>query len=273
MILSGKRRSKFIAETISTICLGLYYALGFLQNPTELFDTQPADDLIHHIYAAAYSHRTAVYWVVAPLGLLSYIASRFIPDPFKTRLLNQRLDEFRDTFFKGRDAGNVSAHKVTLYKYAGWRFYRCDRWWQIGFDKRLIAVARSGHLKRNFIPSFSVSDNVKCRPGFAGTAFRSRQPIASENLPNLFPHGRKDNKPEKIESYANQTSTLPAFVKRRLRKATTMARSFLGTVVYVNNEPWGVIVIDSTLQKMTDIDDYKSKVKQLASDVSKTVGV
>jgi transcriptional regulator with GAF, ATPase, and Fis domain len=87
---------------------------------------------------------------------------------------------------------------------------------------------------------FLAPDDAENAEGVAGQAWSSDQVIIVKNLPVI----NRDSTDEKVREYAKRTFTSEAWVRKRFGRRQR-SRAICGIPVEVNNERWGVIVLDS----------------------------
>lgn len=163
--------------------------------------------------------------------------------------IEEIVDEFRDSVFADIDE-DLHYHRVTLFKAHATRLGL--RW--LGTRRRLTAVARSGHLRRESISSFAVSDNGDDAEGIAGRAF-NRPDSNWIFMERLDPPTKSDLESpegkERVLYYAKKTSVSPEWVERYLLAGKTLPASLAALVVCGEHGiPWGVVVVDSRKSRL-----------------------
>jgi hypothetical protein len=165
--------------------------------------------------------------------------------------LHGSLDNLRDYFFRGIE-GPLHHHRVTLFEWKVWSWnwrvwsIRKKRWPWSGW---LVPIVRSGHTtQRSGTRFFASRTSSEPAEGFAGLVWARNQTLVLNGLPDLHSSPSEDD----FERYARAAFATKKWLKQRLRENKRCARSFCGMPVEVNNRIWGVIVIDSDIEKLPD---------------------
>ena len=183
------------------------------------------------------------------------VSARLKP-PRTWNAIHDFLDDLQAYFFKGIE-GPVHNHRVTLFKWKRWTWNifvwsaRKKRWPWSGW---LVPVGRSGHtMQRSWTRLFASRNNPDSAEGVAGRVWVSNQTVIVNGLPDLHDNPSKND----IEKYAGGSFASKEWIEQRLRKGDRCARSFCGMPVEVNNNPWGVIVIDSQVEQLPDSSELR----------------
>jgi len=181
-------------------------------------------------------------WVTIPLLTIALgiaqIARNQIGPPWVWEHLHMLLDSFQELVF-GDEAGDLHHHRATLFKRVsfgrGWRFWDWRGW--------LVPVERSGHATRRSKSTFRAPDDADRTEGVAGAAWAGKQTIYVENLPDIS----GNPSPQELEQYANATRSTTKW----LTKHKPCSRSFCGIPFDVKGKRWGVVVLDSRNEQIT----------------------
>ncbi len=183
------------------------------------------------------------------------VSARLEP-PRTWRAVHGFLDDLRDYFFKGTE-GPLHEHRVTLLRWKKWTWnvwvwsIRKKRWPWSGW---LVPVARSGHTtQRSWTRFLAPQNHPASAEGFAGQVWASNRTLVINGLPNLHDSPSEDD----IDRYARGSFASVGWIKQRLQQKKPCARSFCGMPVEVNNELWGVIVIDSQIEELPDSSELR----------------
>lgn len=240
-MLEIERRKQFdwflgkaqILATVATVCSGA----SLKANPEEW---SVAAGLL------LWMQRNA-WWIVVSspivLGVLQWIR-RELGNPWAWETTQKLLEEFRSHVFEANGEDASDRHRVTLFRYYRWR----PLWTDLSRRKcsrQLVAVARSGHLRRNNIERFRVPDIGEDCEGIAGQAFRRSGwiivPPANAELPEITPTSSKED----IQRYSRETFVDTDYVNDRVRSKKGLSLSYAAITVRHKGKPWGVLVIDS----------------------------
>lgn len=191
--------------------------------------------------------------------LVIYLISWFIVKRVDPKLWNEVqfiLDKYQEKCF-GDDVER-DHHRVTLFQLKKRcvfiKHWSSKRWfWPYGkpgiLENFLVPVLRSAHLSKKSNACFHVPDDGEKCEGIAGAAYRSRNIIVCNDLPELARKG-SSNKAKKQLSldkkvYAESTNCCEEMIDRYLKKEKAVPRSIGATPIDVNGKIWGVIVLDS----------------------------
>lgn len=201
---------------------------------------------------------TSILWYVIATVIAGAAgwARKNIGATAKWRLVKELLDTFRDELFG--ESGGVHANRVTLFRHVGWKWAvpRCTihprphrHWcWPLQTGGWLVPVVRSAHTTQRSCTAFRAPrENPAGAEGVAGAAWAERGIIRQEELPNLLPKPPEQLAPEdeRIEEYAMKARVDVDWVRERVRRTSSCARSFYAIPVRVRGNDWGVIVVDS----------------------------
>lgn len=189
-----------------------------------------------HRWAAA---QVTLQAVALGLFALASVLRTGIGSPWVWDTIHQVITEFRDDLFADQ-RDEVDAHRVTLFQYKHW----C---WRRPFQgPHLVAVARSHHVTQQRIAVFKASD--RNREGVVGIAWARkgwvRIPEGDDPLPEI---GICCNPIDK-QAYAQQTGVSVDWLNKKFKQGRTRASSYAALCILSGGRPWGVLVVDSTLQ-------------------------
>jgi len=183
------------------------------------------------------------------------VSARLKP-PRTWKAIHDCLDDLQDYFFKGVE-GPVHNHRVTLFKWKRWTWNvfawsaRKKLWPWSGW---LVPVGRSGHTMQHSWTRLPASPkNPDSAEGIAGRVWASNETVVVNGLPDLHGNPTKQD----IEKYAAASFASEEWIEQRLEKGSRCARSFCGMPVEVNNNLWGVIVIDSQIEELPDSSELR----------------
>jgi len=132
----------------------------------------------------------------------------------------------------------------------------------------LIPVARSGHANKRCSSVFLAPDDIDYAEGIAGQTWAVGKSgnlvLPVQNLPKLT----EDTQQVDREAYAQATNVSVKWVDWRIRKNKACAQSYAGRPIEVNNELWGVLVIDSRSPTLPG----KAKIDQSTKTAAKLLG-
>lgn len=201
------------------------------------------------------------WWIIVySIGLqftLWLVKKFFLSDPKLNEAITAALDNAR-TFLIDEQYQHTDPehhHRVTLFKHTGF----CYRprpirsyWWFWGrcggkkvrhpFSGWLVPVARSGHTTKNVRSVFLAPDDAEHSEGIAGKAWSQSGPIYKNDLIELHSNSNDTN----VGRYSKACFIDPQWTRRRLNNRKPRARSYLGFKINLNDQAWGVIVVDST---------------------------
>jgi hypothetical protein len=195
----------------------------------------------------------------------AHLLKRYFGNPWAWDTVKVLLEEFRADVFRG--VPNISAHldRVTLFKKRDWRL-RC------GFlpsPDWLCSVERSGHMTRRKRVWYRGHDGGRNLTGVTGATWGEGRTIFKEKLPLLTPSALK----REIELYAKETFIDCDYIRKKLQQNRPFPRSLCGIMVEVNSKPWGVIVIDSSLETLCRQDDIEKFYQKNAKVLGKLLAV
>ena len=188
---------------------------------------------------------------------ISYSLKKYFGYPLAWDTVKVLLEEFRDDVFEGATNLTANHDRVTLFMKKDWRW----RWGIWPMRDWLCAVERTGHMTRSRRKWFRACDNGVNFEGVAGATWCTGQTILKESLTIPTDHSG-------VESYARDTFVSTDYVRRQMKKGAPLARSLCGLIVEVDNKPWGVIVIDSSLEKLVE----KERIERFYQNNAKVVG-
>jgi hypothetical protein len=150
------------------------------------------------------------------------------------------LDEFRDQVFKNETPELEQHRRVTLFRHTSvaWRFpFFC------GF---LVPVERSGTFTRKTRSTFLAPDDGERCEGVAGRAYGRGRTVSVESLPGL----QRLSSEQDVSRYAELTFMTERRVRGYTKKGKLLPRSIVAIPIEVAARPWGVLVFDSTGEKI-----------------------
>jgi hypothetical protein len=230
------------------------------------YDIPAGKDDLEYELAAFIQDQSILIIIVANVVLLtSHILKSYFGNPWAWDTVKVLLEEFRSDVFRGEN--NLSAHldRVTLFK-------KRDCRWRFGIIPSadwLCAVERSGHMTRRKRKWFRAKDDGQFLEGVAGATWGESQTIHKDGLPHLV----KGAQYIEIETYAKETFVNGSYVRKQLAKGAPIPRSLCGIIVEVNSKPWGVIVIDSSLERLARKEDIEKFYQKNAKVLGKLLGV
>jgi hypothetical protein len=185
------------------------------------------------------------FWLIPLLtiivGIVSFFKSYF-GNLSTWNTVTYLLEKYKKAIFENRDGVKNDPefyHRITLYKFVGWRWAFCVFPWH-GW---MVPVARTGHTTHTHkIPRFRVfRSNPDKAEGVAAQTYVQKRIVPVDNLPLI-----NENSTEKdIEEYATKGFVNKEWIEKRKRKQGLYSRSLLGIPIEVKSKPWGVMVIDS----------------------------
>ena len=190
------------------------------------------------------------WWLVPLLLLLAGISEgirRWIGRPLQWKSIQATLDAIDKHLFKDYLDSTSHYHRVTLFRRD--RFHPCIRLWPFYFrfawpwSGWMLPVARSSHTYQQMLSIFMAPDDPSKAEGVAGKTWAYRSRIDIVDLPDI---ASSFSEVDQQVYECNTFFPLDRYLRKNLR-----ARSFYGLPVCVDNEPWGAIVIDSSLPSLT----------------------
>lgn len=162
-----------------------------------------------------------------------------------TRALNAILKEFREEVF-GDATGQHGDHRVTLFQYRKTCWRAMWRRGTLPTGGWLVPVARPGHTSQRSYSLFRAPDNPGMLEGIVGKAWGANSKTAEVfDLPDLS-EVRNPRDCPLVKDYADKSHISERWVRRRIKKKRSLARSIMGfTVERPDGTAWGVLVLDS----------------------------
>lgn len=186
------------------------------------------------------------WWIVPILLVMAGIIEglrRYIGEPLQWKSIQAALEAIDKNVFKEYMNSTDCYHRVTLFRRDF--FHPCIRIYPFYFRLAwpwsgwMVPVARSGHTYQQMLSIFMAPDNAQKAEGVAGKAWACKATIEVHDLPDVSQNHSKEDE----NLYETRTFfPLNQYLRKQIR-----ARSFYGIPVYVDGEPWGAIVIDSSL--------------------------
>jgi hypothetical protein len=200
------------------------------------------------------------WWVPVLLYVAHALAQRLakITPSSAWKTIHSVLDKLRAQAFPKNASGPPAAHlnRVTLFQYKPFRMRFCKYPWT-GW---LVPVERSGHVTKYTDTVFRAPDSGHVE-GIAGEIWRSGQPVAKLNLPDVTEQSSDDD----VARYAENTFVTPEWVRERIREKKLLPNHIWGVTVEVKGALWGVLVFDSRskdtrdeTQLLADLEHYKT---------------
>jgi hypothetical protein len=250
LALKNRRRIHWLLTTITTAAA----SFNFFLFPVAL-KTQPNPGWPSWVRDLLGNFQQQVWWlwpVVTLLMLLAKYVDKKYCDRWGFDAVKEMLELLRERAFPdNQDPQHF--HRVTLFRYRRWRL--CLRLWP--WSGWLIPIVRSGYTTQRRKTSFlAPEDDPDKAEGIAGRTWSSGTviliPDASKNEPSLPALNKVGRKPTDIrplaDAYGKATFVTIDWTLRNMPDA----RSFMGIPVMVKGEPWGVIVVDSRDERITD---------------------
>jgi hypothetical protein len=167
-------------------------------------------------------------------AIQAWVMANLCP-PWVHETVEKILDGFRDQLFLGEVDHPVDFDKVTLF--------RCCRrsWLPWNKEKHLKLFARSGHTEAGRCVIWPVEGSKDI--GVTGRCWLTKMSPPSQNLPDLTPAAVDAD----VEKYAEESYVSAEWVRNRIQEPgrRPLPRSIYTTLIEVENQPWGVLVIDS----------------------------
>ena len=183
------------------------------------------------------------WWLVPVLGTASFLSNHGCKW-FQARYMNtavwQLLQQIHRFAFQDIQQDPVCEHRVTLFR-GTWCWSWANRSaWCWPFGHKLVIAVRSGHMTQKSKTTWSIGDRPSHCTGFAGLVWLHKKVICITNLPDVT--STTDDKI--LKQYAKKTNITFEWLKNKNPRPT--ATAYLGIPVEINNELWGVIVLDSS---------------------------
>jgi hypothetical protein len=218
--------------------------------------------------------------LVISRGVRRWATDRTTPEArLLSRLVSEELDRFRKTAFLGVPGHEPhDNNRVTIFRHDKkmWRIWpvRSFLWpWGIGrgpWSGWLVVAHRSGHVTQLRTSVFLAPDDAQAE-GVAGQAWRGGT-IRADEMPDLSAaayvsvaglaliwlrrqlkladgparHACYVELKRQVDAYATGTSVHPSDVWSRIKRKSKLPTSIVALPLHApNNEPWGVLVMDS----------------------------
>lgn len=232
---------EFLGKANFVLFTGSAITTALLEAKVEDIRSKMGVEIARHIVAL----QQICWWLVPLLLLLAGILEgirRWIGRPMQWKSVQATLDTIDKHLFKEVLDSTSHYHRVTLFRRD--RFHPCIRLWPFYFrfswpwSGWMVPVARSSHTYQQMLSIFIAPDDPLKAEGVAGRTWANRSRIDRPDLPDVSANCTEYDK----RNYEDRTFfPLKKYLRKDLR-----ARSFYGLPVYVDNEPWGAIVIDSS---------------------------
>jgi hypothetical protein len=209
---------------------------------------------------------SSIYIIVVANFILwtAHVLKNYVGNPWAWDTVKALLEEFRTDVFAGATL-NASHDRVTLFKKKDvrWRFLCCPS------NDWLCAAERTGHMTRRRRKWMRANDDGQRYEGVAGATWCLGRTVLKDQLPQLT----REAAQSEIDLYAKETFIGAAYIKKKLRAGYVFPRSLCGIIVEVNSRPWGVIVIDSSLEKLPDQAVIEAFYRKNAKTLGKLLAV
>jgi hypothetical protein len=212
-------------------------------------------------FANALSLTSSYAWICLPLLTIAVPLCNFLREsvgnPRSWKAVHRILDDFRNDLFDQTSDDPIHANRVTLFKRVKYRWSFRERWyWPMLMGGWLVPVERSGHTSQTSNTVFRASSDGLNVEGVAGQAWSRKKIFIVE----------KHIDTENIEDYLTRSKT-PDRMQKRL---SADRRSYVGIPIELAGDVWGVIVIDSVLDRVPYSTNRKEKKKftQLAKTLT-----
>ena len=190
------------------------------------------------------------------LALVLFLAGGyrlFMRPPQQWQMLKTIIDQAQKIAYPDNHAP-LHEHRITLFKYKKWCFrLPLKRDWEkkgvfSPFGKNikpwggwLVPIIRSGHTSQKTKTVFIASDNGEDAEGVCGAAWARGEAFVIDNLPEITTNSTDTA----IDDYAQRSLGKSEMVKKRLSDGKTLPRSIGAIPIFVNNDIWGVLCLDS----------------------------
>jgi hypothetical protein len=173
-------------------------------------------------------------------------------DPWKWKAIQSCLDGFSEVVYADSlyQDGFEHEHRITIF-----RLQRgCIKLLKPCTRKWFVPIARSGSLKKETRSIFRFSDNPEQIEGIVGRAWcKPRKWYQASDIPILTQSMAEHQK----EDYVNKTN-YP--VDKALAKRYN-ARSYAAITMELRGRLWGVLVLDSTCERIPNMESAKTYAK------------
>lgn len=225
-------------------------------------------------------------WLTIPclavVAVLCGVVKSHVGSPWVWKVVHSLLDDLREGVFNGSNYSSLGEHRATLFKFCpccpgGWRILsKKKKFWLIPYCKLkihgplagwLIPAERSSHNHRKSSAIFIAHDDSAHAEGVVGTQWHERESIHIEDLPEIGANASVQN----IERYCTRSFTSIERVKKMIELERKMPRSFHSIRIIVGGKPWGVVVLDSTHDKMPPKEEITKVAKPICGFLSKVL--
>lgn len=205
-----------------------------------------------------------------------FIASLIIPPalwlrgligvPAKWEMVHELLNVLKQiTFRKKHKNAPDFHHRVTLFKAVGFKKFTMMPWFRKNW---LVPYDRSGHVTRDSVSCFRISDDPQKAEGVAGKTWVDNQVIEVFDLPEVTSSSR----PKEADiSYISKKTWISEKAVEELSAKDRSARSYCGVPVENNGKLWGVLVFDSQSAKAIGAAKASLEFQQFANLFGKLV--
>lgn len=184
-------------------------------------------------------------WVIVVLPGTAWLANYFqkrLEANWVRFIIKSTLTQFCDRMFSDL-AGGKDEHRATLFAYKKFAFRHTLPWsrHRLPWSGWLVPIARSGHATQSVKTRFLAPDKAARAEGVAGLTWRNRATVTVTDLPLIASAAQATD----IQEYCSKTKIAKDWLEMRLAAGDGLPRSLRGIPIEVDNELWGVIVLDS----------------------------
>ena len=213
--------------------------------------------------------------LLTAIMVLTQWACYMIGPPWVWSAVIALLNEFREHAFSDDASGDpVHHHRVTLFKFVRWKWLFPLRCWRARFwpwgnwrwprSGWLVPVCRSGHTTMSRVPIYLAPDDADFAEGIAGRTWAANQVVSVADLPSL-----KGNPSDAdVTNYAKRSFVSEHWIRRRSINKV-FPRSLHGIPVEVKGKLWGVVVLDSRLERGIRLERATRLISVLAATLDK----
>lgn len=240
--------SKFLTA-VYVICLAL--AAG----GTALLRLTPIDLRSYPSLVETFADFCKQYsWAVVVLPVLAGAAkagAERLRANWLKHVVQSTLTQMADQMF-GRHGGATDEHRATLFVHRKFAFWGTFPWklHRHPWSGWLVPVVRSGHTTQKVRSCFLAPDRAANSEGVAGLVWRKKMTVTVQDLDAITSQSPSSD----VSTYISRSLCPEAWVELRLRNGDAVPRALRGIPVEVDNNLWGVIVLDSKHPQPFDAD-------------------
>ncbi len=158
------------------------------------------------------------------------------------QIIHSLLTDYREKMF-GNLPGAKHHHRATLFVHRRFSLWKTLPWKRKRhpWSGWLVPIVRSGHATQKMRTKFLAPDEADLKEGVAGMTWSNRAIVTVIELPNL---DSRSNDAE-IQRYSLATACQDHWVRNRIKRGESLPSSLRGIPIEVNNNFWGVVVLDS----------------------------